>query len=113
MKRLIKATFYSIDGIKRAFQDEAAFREEAFASILLIPIALWFGDGAFEKALLIAAWLLVPMVELLNTGIETIVDYATKTERHDLAKKAKDTGSAAVLFALIIFALVWLGVFMG
>lgn len=107
LKRLICAFGFSRDGIIRAFRDEAAFRLEIFCSLLLIPAALYLGRDGIERALLLGSWLLVPMVELLNSALEAITDYATKLERHDLAKKTKDAGSAAVLFAAIIFATTW------
>ena len=109
IKRLICAFSYSLDGLKRAYQDEAAFRLEARLSIILIPLGLILGDTTLERALLVASWLLVPMTELLNSGLEAITDYATDKERHDLAKKAKDAGSASVLIAAVICGIIWIG----
>lgn len=107
LNRLIAAFGHSCNGIKRAYKDEAAFRLEMHASIAIIPLTFYLAHNRIELALLLASWLLVPAIELLNSGLEAITDYATKTERHDLAKKTKDVGSAAVLFATVIFIIVW------
>ena len=76
-------------------------------SLLLIPLALWLGEGGMERALLIMSWLLVLMFELVNSGIEAMVD-RIGTEHHELSGRAKDVGSAAVLVALVNAAVVWL-----
>ncbi len=106
-KRLRNAFGYSCNGLRRAYCDEAAFRLEIWLSIAIIPLGFYLGVNGVERALLIGSWLLVPLVELLNSAIEAITDYATKTERHDLAKKAKDTASAAVLVSVVICAITW------
>ena len=72
----------------------------------MIPLALWLGDDAIEKALMIASVLLVLFVELLNSAIEAVVD-RIGTERHELSGRAKDQGSAAVFIALVIVVLTW------
>ena len=74
---------------------------------MLIPAALWLGEGGVEKALLIMSWLVVLMFELVNSGIEAVVD-RIGTERHELSGRAKDVGSAEVLIALVNAAVVWL-----
>lgn len=107
LKRLWKAFRHSWDGLCSTYHTEAAFRLEVRLSVLLIPLSIYLGENNFERSLLLGSWLLVPMVELLNSAIEAITDYATKTERHDLAKKAKDAGSAAVLVATVIWAITW------
>lgn len=104
--RLIKASVYSYKGLTHAFRYEAAFRQEAIAAMLLIPVALWLDVTPVERILLIMTVLLVLIVELLNTGIEAVVD-RVGLEYHALAGVAKDTGSAAVLVALILWAFVW------
>ena len=106
--RLYKAFFYSMAGLKTAWQNEAPFRSEILASILILPLGFYLGQTGIERALLIGAWLLVPIVELLNCGLETITDYATKGEIHPLAKNTKDIGSAAVFLALLNTIIVWL-----
>ena len=106
IRRLINAFGYSLQGFSAAFKHEDAFRQEVFMALLLIPLAFYLGASAVEQALMIASVLLVLIVELLNSAIEAAVDH-TSTERHPLAKQAKDIGSAAVFIALIIVAVVW------
>ena len=72
----------------------------------MIPLALWLGDDAIEKALMIGSVLLVLVVELLNSAIEAVVD-RIGTERHELSGRAKDQGSAAVFIALVIVVITW------
>jgi diacylglycerol kinase (ATP) len=106
LRRLINAFGYSIEGFKAAFQHEDAFRQEVFLAVVLIPLAVYLGSDATEKALMIASVLLVMIVELLNSAIEAAVDH-TSTDHHALAKRAKDIGSAAVFLALTTVATVW------
>ena len=105
-KRLIKATQFSCQGFKAAFKNEAAFRQEVFLSIVLIPLGYYLGNSAVERALLISVVLLIPIIELINSGIEAIVDRVS-TEKHELSGRAKDVGSAAVLLSLINAVVVW------
>jgi len=104
--RVWHATGYSIEGL-RAGWGEPAFRQEALAAVLLVPAAFWVGRHWTEVALLAGSVLLVMIVELLNTGIETAID-RIGPEWHDLSKRAKDMGSAAVLLSLMICGGVWL-----
>lgn len=104
--RLIKAIGNSQAGFASAYRTEAAFRQEVWLAIVLIPAALWVDVGLLERALLVGSLLLVMMVELLNSGIEAVVDRIS-LERHELSKHAKDVGSAAVLLALINFLAIW------
>jgi diacylglycerol kinase (ATP) len=106
-RRLINATGYSWAGLKAAWRNEEAFRQEALLCAMLVPLALWLGEGAVERALLIGSLLLVVIVELLNSGIEAVVDRIGQ-ERHELSGRAKDIGSAAVFVALLNAAVVWL-----
>jgi len=106
-RRLINATGYSWAGLKAAWRNEEAFRQEALLCAALVPVALWLGDSAVEQALLISSLLLVVIVELLNSGIEAVVDRIGQ-ERHELSGRAKDIGSAAVFVALLNAAVVWL-----
>jgi diacylglycerol kinase (ATP) len=112
LKRVYNAFFYSIDGLKAAFRHEDAFRQEVFLSIVLIPLALYLHTGGIGHALMISSVLLVLMVELLNSGIEAITDRVS-LENHDLAKRAKDLGSAAVMVSLVNVPLVWALVLLG
>jgi diacylglycerol kinase (ATP) len=103
--RMWHATGYSLAGL-RAGWDEAAFRLEACLAFVLVPLAFWIGRNWVEVALLAGAILLVMMIELLNTGIETAID-RVGLERHPLSKRAKDMGSAAVLLALLLATGIW------
>lgn len=105
--RIIKAAGYSWAGLCAAFKHEAAFRQELALSIILIPTGIWLGQSGIERALLIGCVLLVLIVELVNSAIEAVVD-RSGTERHELAGRAKDIGSAAVLVALLNVIVVWL-----
>jgi diacylglycerol kinase (ATP) len=105
--RLYKAFFYSMAGLKTAWQNEAPFRSEVLASIVILPLGFYLGQNGVERALLMGSWLLVPIVELLNCGLETITDYATEGEIHPLAKATKDIGSAAVFVTMVTAAVIW------
>ncbi len=96
---------YSIEGL-RAGWHETAFRQEAMAALLLLPLSAWLGRSWVETALLAGSVLFVMIVELLNTGIETAID-RIGPEWHDLSKRAKDMGSAAVLLSLVLCTGVW------
>ncbi len=106
ISRMLHAFGYSIAGL-RAGWGETAFRQEALASLVLIPAAFWLGRTWVEVALLAASVILVMVVELLNTGIETAID-RIGPEWHDLSKRAKDMGSAAVLLSLLVWGGVWI-----
>ena len=105
LKRVLHAAGYSLAGL-RAGWGETAFRQEAVASFFLLPAAFWLGTNWVETALLAASVVLVMVVELLNTAIETAID-RIGPEWHDLSKRAKDMGSAAVLLSLLISAGIW------
>lgn len=106
IKRLLRALRFSTAGFKAAFRNEAAFRTEILAAVVLIPVGFWLGGSGAEKALLVGAILLILIVELLNSAVEAVVDRIS-TERHELAGRAKDLGSAAVFVALVNAAVVW------
>jgi diacylglycerol kinase (ATP) len=106
LRRLMNAFGYSLQGFHAAYKHEDAFRQEVLLAVILIPLAIYLGRSGVEQALMIASVLLVLIVELLNSAIEAAVDH-TSTERHPLAKQAKDIGSAAVFIALLIVAVVW------
>jgi diacylglycerol kinase (ATP) len=103
--RVWHAAGYSLAGL-RAGWSETAFRQEAIAATVLVPCAFWLGRGWVEIGLLAGSVLIVMIVELLNTGIETAID-RIGPEWHDLSKRAKDMGSAAVLLALLLCAGIW------
>ena len=106
LTRIFKAFGYSAKGFAACYRNEAAFRQEVAATIVLVPLGLWLGDSGIERALLVGSWLLVLVVELLNSGIEAIVD-RIGPERHELSGRAKDIGSATVLLTILIAALTW------
>ena len=105
LSRVWHATGYSVAGL-RAGWNETAFRQEMLASFVLIPAAFWLGGSWVETVLLAGTALLVLIVELLNTGIEATID-RIGPEWHDLSKRAKDMGSAAVLLSLLLCAGTW------
>ncbi len=107
LKRLYNAFFFSMDGIRSCMRTEQAFRQEVYLSAILIPLGLYLGGTAVEKILLAGAVLFVLIVELLNTGIERAIDRISP-DHHALSKDAKDMGSAAVLFSLILLAAAWI-----
>jgi diacylglycerol kinase (ATP) len=107
IKRLINAIGYSFSGFKAAFQNEDAFRQEVFLTIVLVPLAFYIANNSLEIVLLLFSTLLVPIVELLNSAIEATVDRIS-LEQHKLAKRAKDIGSAAVFLSLVNLFAVWL-----
>lgn len=106
LHRLLKATGYSWAGLKAAWCHEEAFRQEVLLCLVLIPIALWLGGDGIKRALLIGSLLLVIIVELLNSGIEALVD-RVGIERHELSRRAKDVSSAAVFISLLNATLIW------
>ncbi len=112
IRRLMNAFGYSMDGFKAAYQHEDAFRQEVWLSLVLIPLAFYLEAEALHRILMVGSVLLVMIVELLNSAVEAVVDRVS-IERHALAKRAKDIGSAAVLLALINLAVVWLLILLG
>ena len=105
--RIIRATGYSWQGIRAAYRHEEAFRQETWLCLVLVPLGLYLGDGGVEKALLAASVLLLPLVEILNSALEAVVDRVGE-ERHELSGRAKDMGSAAVAIAIALLAATWL-----
>lgn len=106
LRRIWNAYGYSLAGFRAAYKHEDAFRQEIHLAIVLIPLALWLPVTHLGKAMMIGSVLLVIMVELLNSAIEAAVDRIS-LDNHDLAKRAKDIGSSAVLVSLINVVIVW------
>jgi diacylglycerol kinase (ATP) len=106
LRRVWNAMGYSMHGFRAAYQHEDAFRMELVIAAVAIPLALWLPVGNIGKALLVGSILLVLLVELINSAIEATVDRIS-LENHDLAKRAKDIGSAAVFVSLVNAAAVW------
>jgi diacylglycerol kinase (ATP) len=106
LNRIWNALGYSRDGIAAAWKNEAAFREEALLAVIAIPLAIYLGNTGVDRALMVGSIILILIVEILNSALEAVVDKASP-EKHELAKRAKDMGSAAVLFSMINAAAVW------
>ena len=104
--RIIKASGYSWQGLCAAWRHEAAFRQEVLLALLMIPLGLFLGGDGVERALLVGSVLLIPLVEILNSAIEAVVDRFGE-EQHELAGRAKDMGSAAVALAIALMIVVW------
>ena len=110
--RLIRAIGYSCRGLRDAFVDETAFRQEAILALVLIPVATWLGENNVERALMIGVLFVVLIVELLNSAVEATVD-RMGSEVNELSRKAKDLGSAAVFLSLALAAAVWALMLLG
>ncbi len=106
LQRIFHAFGYSLAGFRACFEHEEAFRQELFVLIPLLPLGLWLGNDGAERALLLGSLLIVPIVELLNSAIEALVD-RVGTERHELSGRAKDVASAAVFLSIVFAMLVW------
>lgn len=105
LERVWHALGYSVAGLRAGWQ-ETAFRQEAVASMILLPAAFWLGRNWVEAMLLAGTVILIMIVELLNTSIETAID-RVGPEWHHLSKRAKDMGSAAVLLSLLLCTGTW------
>jgi diacylglycerol kinase (ATP) len=106
LSRIVRAFGWSIAGFRSALRYEEAFRQEVFLCCILVPAGLWLGETGLEKAMLTSSVLLVPIVELLNSAVESTVDRIS-SEQHPLSGRAKDLGSAAVFLSLVNVFAVW------
>jgi diacylglycerol kinase (ATP) len=109
--RIMKATIWSLQGLRAAWLHESSFRLEVYLFVVLGPLGLWLGQTGVERALLVGSGLLVMGVELLNSSIEAVIE-RYGPEFHELAGRAKDMGSAAVFVLMLNFLLVW-GLILG
>lgn len=107
--RLYKASGYSLAGLKSTFKYEQAFRLEIYLSIILIPLAVWLANTPIELVLMIGSWVIVMIVELLNSAVEATVD-RIGSEMHELSGRAKDIGSAAVMISVFLSLFTWLAI---
>ena len=105
--RAFRAAINSWNGLIYAYKEESAFRQELGLSLILVPLAIYLPVTPIEKILLIASVILVLIIELLNSSVEAAIDRIS-FEVHDLSKRAKDFGSAAVMLALLLCGLTWL-----
>ncbi len=108
-KRIVLAAGYSAKGLRAAFVNEAAFRQELLLALVLVPLALWLDVEPTQRLLMIAALVVVLITELMNSAIEAVVD-RIGAERHELSGRAKDIGSAAVLLSLLLCAYIWISI---
>jgi diacylglycerol kinase (ATP) len=104
--KIIKSVNNSVSGLRTAIKHEFSFLVEAILSIFLIPLAFLLGENITECAILIGSWLLVLIVELLNSALEAVVDRIS-LEKNELSARAKDLGAAAVLVAWLNFFILW------
>lgn len=107
--RIIKATGYSLKGLKQAWQHEAAFRQELMLLVVAVLAACWLPVSLLERLVLIGVVVVVVLMELVNSAIEAVVD-RVGMEHHELSGRAKDIGSAAVFVALAFAAVVWVSI---
>ncbi|MES2959939.1 MAG: diacylglycerol kinase [Pseudomonadota bacterium] len=106
IERIVRATGHSANGVRLAYAGESAFRQEVWLACVLLPLSFWLGKGWDQVALLAGSVCLVLIVELLNSGIEAVVDRVSY-DWHELSKRAKDLGSAAVMLSLLLCAGIW------
>ena len=106
LTRIVKAAGFSMLGLRSAWRHEAAFRQECVIGLVLVPCAFLLAETWTQAALLIAVTGLVPVIELLNSAVEAVVDRIGR-EHHELAGRAKDMGSAAVFASLVVVAATW------
>ena len=104
---IVNAFRYSFAGFKSAWQNELAFRGEVVVVAVMLPLGIWLGQSATERALLIVSLLLILITELVNSALEAVVD-RIGPQRHELSKRAKDLGSAAAFVSMVAAALVWI-----
>jgi diacylglycerol kinase (ATP) len=112
LTRLLKAFRWSLAGFRSALRHEEAFRQELALFVLLVPLGLWLGHDGVARALLVGSLFLVLIAELLNTAVESVVD-RVGVDHHELSKRAKDVGSAAVFVSLANVAVTWGLVLLG
>ena len=110
VKRLYRAALHSFKGFRAAFEQEFAFRLEVALTCFVVPLSFMIGDDATQYSLLLGSWLLIPIIELINSALEAAVD-RIGLEHHELSGRAKDLGSAAVFLACVNAAIVWLLIF--
>lgn len=109
LTRIWRAAICSVEGIGYAFRHEAAFRQELMLCVVMIPLAFWLASTPVELVLLTGPLILLLVVECINSAIEAAIDRIS-TDRHPLSKQAKDLGSAAVFFSMLIILMSWLAI---
>jgi diacylglycerol kinase (ATP) len=106
LTRIIRAFAYSFQGFRACYRHEAAFRQEVLVTLIVVPLGLWLGADGVERSLMIGSWLVVLIVELLNSAVEATVD-RFGPEHHKLSGRAKDIGSASVFLSISLAITVW------
>ena len=106
LRHIAKALIWSMAGLKAAWIHELAFRSQVVVIAIMLPIGFWLGRNAVEWALLLGSCMLVLIIELLNSALETIVDRVGR-ETHELSGRAKDLGSAAAFFSMLTAVVIW------
>lgn len=104
--RILKATIWSMQGLRAAWLHESSFRLEVYLFVILAPLGWWLGQSGIERALLIGSMLLVLSIELLNSAVEAVIE-RFGDEHHEISGRAKDMGSAAVFVLMLNVVLVW------
>ena len=104
--RILKATIWSMQGLRAAWLHESSFRLEVYLFVILAPLGWWLGESGIERALLIGSMLLVLSIELLNSAVEAVIE-RFGDEHHEISGRAKDMGSAAVFVLMLNVVLVW------
>jgi diacylglycerol kinase (ATP) len=104
--RIWNALFYSLNGLRYAIRNESAFREEIIIYVILLLILYVLPLSLIFKSILFFANTLVLVVELLNSAVESVVDIASP-DYNDLARQAKDLGSAAVFVSIVLAIVLW------
>lgn len=112
LNHFIHAARWSWAGLLATFRHEAAFRQELALLLVLAPLAWWLGETGVERSMMLGSLILVLIVELLNSALESIVN-RVGTEHHELSGRAKDQGSAAVLLSLLLAGIVWATILLG
>ena len=110
IKQIYAAFLWSMQGLKASFKHEASFRLEVYLTLILIPCAIYLAQSPMQLLLLLSVLLLVLIIEILNSAIEAVVDMVCGEKYHDLAKRAKDMGSAAVFLGQLLVVGTWASV---
>lgn len=106
LRRLFNATRYSLQGVRSAFKYEVAFRQETWLLLVGVPLAFWVAQSVWQTAILIAVLMLIMVVEMINSALETLVD-RVGMDYNELSGRTKDMGSAAVLLTILMAIMLW------
>ena len=104
--RVLDATGYSMSGIRAAWKNEAAFRQEIVGGLVMLLLSFFIAADPLQWLLLVIPLLILVIVELINSALESVVD-RIGPEQHELSGRTKDMGSAAVFFSLVLVVVSW------